>query len=77
MKTIPQEMLADVREIRKAIKSLRSKDAIENLLRRGIARDRIERTITDAEAAAEAIADRAKSRLAHRKRAKLKIVKYK
>ncbi len=75
MKTIPEEMLADAKRIRKAIRSLRSKGAIENLLRRGIARDRIERTITDAEAAAAAIADRAKLRLAHRKRAKLKVVK--
>ena len=75
MKTIPEEMLADAKEIRKAIKSLRAKSTIENLVRRGVAPERIERTIKDAEAAAEAITDQAKSRIEHRKRAKLKIVK--
>jgi len=73
--SIPEEMLADAREIRKAIKSLRTKSIIENLVRRGIAPDRIERTIREAEAAADVITDRAKSRLAHRKRAKLRIIK--
>jgi len=73
--SIPEEMLADAREIRKAIKSLRTKSIIENLIRRGVAPDRIERTIRDAEAAADVITDRAKSRIAHRKRAKLRIIK--
>src|SRR5262245_1813860 len=75
MKTIPEEMLADAKEIKKAIKSLRAKSTIESLVRRGIAPERIERTIRDAEAAAAAITDQAKSRIEHRKRAKLKIVK--
>lgn len=75
MKNIPEEMLADAREIRRAIKSLRVKSIIENLIRRGIAPDRIERTIRDAEAAADVITHQAESRIAHRKRAKLKIVK--
>ena len=68
-------MLAAAKQIRKAVKSLRSKSVIDDLIRRGIAPDRIERTLKDAEVAADVITNRAKSRIAHRKRAKLKIVK--
>ena len=68
-------MLADAKQIRKAVKSLRSKNVIDDLIRRGIAPDRIERTIKDVEVAADVMTNRAKSRIAHRKRAKLKIVK--
>jgi hypothetical protein len=68
-------MLADARQIRKAIKSLRRKNVIDSLIGRGIAPDRIERTIRDAEVAADVIATKAKSRIAHRKRAKLRVVK--
>ncbi len=75
MTNIPKEMLAEARLIRKALKSLRQKTVIDSLICRGIAPDRIERTIKDAEAAADAIADKARARLAHRKRAKLRIVK--
>lgn len=75
MANTPKDMLADARQIRKAVKSLRRKTVIDSLIRRGIAADRIERTIRDAEAAAEAIADKARARIAHRKRAKLRIVK--
>ena len=72
---IPKDMLADAREIRKAIKSLRRKTVIDSLIRRGIAPDRIERTLRDAEAVAEVITTEARSRIAHRKRAKLRVVK--
>jgi sugar-specific transcriptional regulator TrmB len=75
MKDNPKDMLADAKQIRKAVKSLRAKSAIDNLIRRGIALDRIERTIKDVEVAADAMTNKAKSRIAHRKRAKLKIVK--
>ena len=75
MTNIPKDMLADARQIRKAVKSLRRKNVIDSLIRRGIAPDRIERTISDAEAAADQITTKARSRIAHRKRAKLKIVK--
>jgi hypothetical protein len=75
MTNIPNDMLADARHIRKAVKSLRRKNVIDNLIRRGIAPDRIERTIRDAEAAADQITTKARSRIAHRKRAKLRIVK--
>ena len=75
MTNIPKEMLADAKEIRKAAKSLRRKNVIDGLVRRGIAPDRIERTIRDAEVAADVIATKARSRIAHRKRAKLRIVK--
>ena len=75
MTNIPNDMLADARQIRKAVKSLRRKNVIDNLIRRGIAPDRIEQTIKNAEVAAEKIATKARSRIAHRKRAKLKIVK--
>ena len=68
-------MLADAKQIRKAVKSLRRKSVIDDLIRRGIAPDRIERTIKDVEVAADVMTNRAKSRIAHRKRAKLKIVK--
>jgi hypothetical protein len=68
-------MLADARQIRKAIKSLRTKNVIDSLIRRGIAPDRIERTIRDAEVAADVITTKARSRIAHRKRAKLRVVK--
>jgi len=71
----PDEMLADAREIKKAVKSLRTKDAIDNLIRRGVAPDTIERVIKDVEVAADVITNKAKARIAHRKRAKLKIVK--
>ena len=76
MTNIPNDMLADARQIRKAVKSLRRKNVIDNLIRRGIAPDRIERTIRDAEAATDQITTKARSRIAHRKRAKLKIVKF-
>ena len=75
MTNIPNDMLADARQIRKAVNSLRRKNVIDSLIRRGIAPDRIERTLRDAEAAAEMIAAEARSRIAHRKRAKLRIVK--
>ena len=75
MTNIPKDMLADAKQIRKAVKSLRRKNVIDSLIRRGIAPDRIERTISDAEAAADQITTKARSRIAHRKRAKLKIVK--
>jgi hypothetical protein len=75
MTNIPKAMLADARQIKKAIKSLRRKNVIDSLIRRGIAPDRIERTIRDAEVAADVIATKAKSRIAHRKRAKLRVVK--
>ena len=75
MTNIPKDMLADAREIRKAVKSLRRKNVIDSLIRRGIAPDRIEQTIKNAEVAAEKIATQARSRIAHRKRAKLRIVK--
>ena len=75
MTNIPNEMLTDANEIRKAVKSLRRKNVIDSLIRRGIAPDRIEQTIRDAEAAAEIIANKARLRIAHRKRAKLRIVK--
>ena len=55
MTNIPKDMLADVRQIRKAAKSLRRKNIIDSLIRRGIAPDRIEQTIKDAEVAAEMI----------------------
>lgn len=75
MTNIPKEMLADAREIKKAIKSLRRKTVIDSLIRRGIAPDRIEQTLRDAEVAAEVITTEARSRIAHRKRAKLRVVK--
>jgi len=75
MTPIPEEMLVEARKIKKAAKSLRRKTVIDRLIRRGIAPDRIEQTIRDAEMAADAIADKAKARIAHRKRAKLRIVK--
>ncbi len=75
MANIPKSMLAEAQQIKKAVKSLRRKNVIDSLIQRGIAPDRIERTIRDAEAAADAIADKAKARIAHRKRAKLRIVK--
>ena len=75
MTNIPEDMLADARQIRKAVKSLRRKKVIDSLIRRGIAPDRIERTIKNAEVAAEMIATKARSRIVHRKRAKLRIVK--
>jgi hypothetical protein len=75
MASIPNDMLADARQIKKAIKSLRRKNVIDSLIRRGIAPDRIERTIRDAEAAADVITTKARSRIAHRKRANLRVVK--
>ena len=48
---------------------------MDSLIRRGIAPDRIEQTIKDAEVAANVITTKAKSRIAHRKRAKLRVVK--
>jgi hypothetical protein len=68
-------MLADAKQIRKAVKSLRTKSVMDNLIRRGIAPDRIDRTIKDVEVAADVMTNRAKSRITYRKRAKLKIVK--
>jgi hypothetical protein len=73
--TNPEDMLADASEIKKAIKSLRKKHHIEGLIRCGIAPERIEGIISDAEAAAELIAAKAMARIAHRKRAKLRMVK--
>ena len=75
MANLPEDMLADASEIKKAVKSLRRKDIIDALIRRGVAPDRIERTIKDAEMAAEMIATKARARIAHRERAKLRIVK--
>jgi hypothetical protein len=75
MTNIPEDMLADARQIKKAVKSLRRKTVIDNLIRRGLAPERIERTIRDAEEAADVIATKARSRIAHRRRAKLRIVK--
>jgi len=74
-KTTPQETLAVVRQIRKAVKTLRRKNVVADLVRRGVASEAIERVIQDVEVAAEVMTDRAKARLAHRKRAKLRIVK--
>ena len=75
MTNIPKDMLADARQIKKAARSLRRKNIIESLIRRGIAPDRIEQTIRDAEVAANVISTKARSRIAHRKRAKLRLVK--
>jgi hypothetical protein len=75
MTNIPRDTLADARQIRKAARSLRRKNIIDSLIRRGIAPDRIEQTIKNAELAAEKIATKARSRIAHQKRAKLRIVK--
>ena len=75
MTNIPKDMLADARQIRKAARSLRRKNVIDSLIRRGLAPDRIEQTIKNAEVAAEMIATKARSRIAHRKRAKLRLVK--
>jgi hypothetical protein len=75
MSNLPKDMLADASQIMKAIKSLRRKDVMDGLIDRGIAPDRIEQTIRDAELAAKIIASRAMSRITHRKRAKLRIVK--
>jgi len=74
-KTPPQEMLAVVKQIKKAVKILRTKRVVDDLIRRGIAPDRIERTINDVEVAADVMTNKAKSRIAHRKRAKLKVVR--
>ena len=75
MTNIPKDMLADARQIRKAVKSLRRKNVIDSLVRRGIAPDSIERTIRDAEVAADVIATKARARIAHRRRANLRLVK--
>lgn len=75
MTPIPEEILAEAKRIKKVAKSPRRKTVIDGLIGRGVAPERIEQTIRDAEAAAEAIAQKAKARIAHRKRAKLKIVK--
>ena len=75
MKNSPREMLAEAKEIRRAVKSLRKRNVIDGLIRRGISPDRIDRTIRDAEVAAEVITNQARARIAHRKRAKLRIVK--
>ena len=75
MINIPKDMLVEARQIRKVVKSLRRKNVIDGLIRRGIAPDRIERTIRDAEVAAHVIATNARSRIAHRKCANLRIVK--
>jgi hypothetical protein len=64
-----------VKQIRKGVKTLRTKSVIDDLIRRGITPDRIERTIKDVEVAADVMTNKAKSRIAHRKRAKLKVVK--
>ena len=75
MRNIPNVMLAEARQLWKAIKSLRRKHVIDSLVRRGIAPDRIEQTIRDAEVAANVMTITARSRIAHRKRAKLRVVK--
>jgi len=75
MPNLPEDMLAEASAIRNAIKSLRTTQVIEKLIRRGIARERIEAIIKNAEVAAETIAAKAMARIAHRKRAKLRIVK--
>ena len=75
MINIPKDMLVEARQIRKVVKSLRRKNVIDGLIRRGIAPDRIERTIRDAEVAADVIATKARARIAHRKRANLRVVK--
>lgn len=72
---IPRDMLADAKEIKRAVKSLRKKTVIESLIRRGISPDRIDQTIRDAEVAADVMTSKARSRIAHRKRAKLEVVK--
>ena len=72
---MPKETLAVVKQIRKAVKTLRTKKVVDNLNQRGVAPDAIERVIKDVEVAADVMTERAKARLAHRKRAKLKIVK--
>jgi predicted transcriptional regulator len=51
----------DSHGIRKAARSLRRKNIIDSLIRRGIAPDRIEQTIKNAEVAAEKIATKARS----------------
>ena len=72
---MPKETLAVVKQIRKAVKTLRRKNVIDKLIRRGVAPDAIDRVIKDVEVAAEVMTNNAKSPIAHRKRAKLKIVK--
>ena len=47
MKDSPKDMFTDAKQIRKAVNSLRTKSVIDDLIRRGIAPDRIERTIKD------------------------------
>jgi len=47
MKDSPKDMFADAKQIRKAVNSLRTKSVIDDLIRRGIAPDRIERTMKD------------------------------
>ena len=74
MTNILKDMLADVRQIRKAARSLRRKNIIDSLIRRGIAPDRIEQTIKNAEVAAEKIAAKARARM-RTESAKLRIVK--
>ena len=74
-KTMPKETLAVVKQIRKAVKTLRTKKVVDNLNQRGVAPDAIERVIKDVEVAADVMTERAKARLAHRKRAKLKVVR--
>lgn len=75
MTSLPKDLLADASEIRKAVKTLRKKPVIERLIRRGMAPERIETIIRDAEAAAEIMASNAMARIAHRKRAKLRVIK--
>ena len=72
--TMPKETLAVVKQIRKTLK-LCGQKVVDNLNQRGVAPDAIERVIQDVEVAADVMTERAKARLAHRKRAKLKIVK--
>jgi hypothetical protein len=60
MRNTPKEMLAAAKQIRKAVKWLRTKTVINRLIHRGVAPDKIERTIHDAEVAADAITDKAR-----------------
>ena len=69
---MPKETLAVVKQIRKAVKTLRTKKVVDNLNQRGVAPDAIERVIKDVEVAAEVMTNSAKARLAHRKRQNLK-----
>lgn len=76
MASLPEGTLANASVIRTAAKSPAKQTGIEGVIRRGIALDSIERTIWDAEVAAEKVTAGASARIAYRKRAKLMIVKF-